>query len=214
MSRKHLHRPPPEYYRHIRHQIIELIDPTPDKVLEVGCGAGNTLAYLKKLGSKETFGIELDPQAADEAREKVDHLLVGDVEQLDLSYQKEIFDCIIFGDILEHLRDPWRVLERVTVFLKHGGQVVASIPNVRFYGTSLKLVFAGRWDYREEGILDRTHLRFFTRRSMVELFEEANLKVLSVGSHYGPKRSIFNWLTLRIFKDLLAIQHFIKAVKE
>ena len=89
MSRKNLHRPPPEYYRHIRHQIIELIDPTPDKVLEVGCGAGNTLAYLKKLGSKETFGIELDPQAVDEAREKIDHLLVGDVEQINLPYQKE-----------------------------------------------------------------------------------------------------------------------------
>jgi SAM-dependent methyltransferase len=193
---------------------VDLFDDPPRKVLEVGCGAGYTLAYLEEVGTEETFGIELDPEAAEEARSKVDHVVVGDVETIDLPYDSESLDGMILGDVLEHLRDPWAALRRLVVCLRPGAQVVASVPNIRFYGTSLPLVLRGRWDYTEAGILDWTHLRFFTRRSLRTLFEGAGLEVISIGSHYGPKRAVFNALTLHLFRDLLAIQHFVKAVKK
>jgi len=197
----------------VRGELVEWLDTVPARVLEVGCGSGNTLAYLKERGAAHTCGIELDPQVAEEARGRVDHLLVGDIDQIKLPYEPGTFDCIIFGDVLEHLRDPWGALEKLTAFLRPGGVVLASIPNVRFYGVSLRLLLLGRWDYREEGILDRTHLRFFTRRSMRQLFQGAGLQVQGMRSVYGPKRAAFNLFTLGLFRDLLARQHLIKAVK-
>lgn len=208
------HRPSPGYYRNVRRQLVDLFDAAPRRVLEVGCGAGETLAYLKGMGAEETFGIELDPEAAEAARSKVDHVVMGDVETIDLPYGPESLDGLVLGDVLEHLRDPWAALRRLAVCLRPGAQVVASVPNIRFYGTSLGLILLGRWDYREAGILDWSHLRFFTRRSLGGLFEGAGLRIRSIGSHYGPKRAAFNTLTLHLFRDLLAIQHFVKAAKE
>ena len=213
MSGAPSHAPPDGYYGHTRHQLIELLDPIPDRVLEVGCGTGNTLARLRQLGAERVCGIELDPTAAGEAEKKADHVLVGDLEQTELPYARESFSCLILGDVLEHLRDPWTALTRLASALEHGGQVVASVPNVRFYEVSLGLLLLGRWDYGREGILDSTHLRFFTRKSVKRLFHESGLKVLSIGSHRGRKRDLFNRATLSLFSDLLTIQHLVKAVK-
>ena len=207
-------RPPPEYYRHVRWEFVEWIEGVPERVLDVGCGVGNTLAHLKTLGVREAYGIELDEDTASEAREKADHLLVGDVEELELPYEPGTLDYILLGDVLEHLRDPWRVLSSLVPFLRDGGQVLASVPNVRFYGVSLGLAFLGRWEYAEQGILDRTHLRFFTRRSARQLFEGAGLSILDTACAYGPKRAVFNAITLGIFSDLLARQHLIKAARD
>ena len=206
-------RPPPEYYRHVRWEFVDWIEGVPERVLDVGCGTGNTLAHLMTLGVQETYGIELDGETAAEARENADFLLVGDVEELELPYEPGTLDYILLGDVLEHLRDPWRVLASLVPFLRDGGHVLGSVPNVRFYGVSLGLTLLGRWEYAEQGILDRTHLRFFTRKSARQLFEGAGLRIVDTVCAYGPKRAVFNAVTLGIFSDLLARQHLVKAAK-
>ena len=190
-----------------------MLDAIPETVLEIGCGTGNTLRYLKKLGARETFGIELDSTVAETAMNHVDHVAIGDIESTEWPFAGKLFDCIILGDVLEHLRDPWSVLRTLSESLISGGQVVASLPNVRFYGVSIPLLFGGRWTYTEEGILDRTHLRFFTRRTAVELISSAGFEIRKVSANYGPKRHLFNRLTLGIFRNLLARQYLIHAYK-
>ena len=159
-----LHYPKESYYTHTRLDLISMLERLPQTVLEIGCGTGNTLRYLKENGARKTFGIEANGAVAEDAKHQVDHIVVGDIESMEWPFPDQVFDCIILGDVLEHLRDPWRVVEMLLGLLTQGGQVVASLPNVRFYGVSIPLLFGGRWTYTEEGVLDRTHLRFFTRR--------------------------------------------------
>ncbi len=213
MNQPVLHAPGESYYTHTRLDIISMLDPIPETVLEVGCGAGNTLRYLKEQGARATFGIELHRTVAETAMNNVDHVAVGDIESMGWPFSGQIFDCIIFGDVLEHLRDPWKVVKNLSESLAVGGQVVASLPNVRFYGVSFPLLFGGRWTYTEEGILDRTHLRFFTRKTAVELISESGLVVRKVSSNYGPKRHLLNRLTIGAFRNLLARQHLVHAYK-
>ena len=214
MKGSELHTPGQVYYAHTRLELIALLDGVPETVLEVGCGRGNTLQYLKDQGAKETFGIELNSKVAEAAIDQgVDHVAVGDVESMEWPFPGARFACIILGDVLEHLRDPWGVVETLKESLCDGGQLVASLPNVRFYGVSIPLLLGGRWTYTEEGILDRTHLRFFTRATAIELFSAAGLEVRHVSSTYGPKRRLFNLLTLGIFRNFLARQHLIHAYK-
>ena len=213
MSNAGLNAPGESYYTHTRIDIIAMLDPIPKTVLEVGCGTGNTLGHLKEKGTGSTFGIELKRSVAKKAMTIVDHVAVGDIESMEWPFPGQEFDCIIFGDVLEHLDDPWDVVKRLSNFLRVGGQVVASLPNVRFYGVSLPLLFGGRWTYTEEGILDRTHLRFFTRKTGIELISRGGLVVNKVSSNYGPKRHLVNRITLGIFRNLLARQYLIHAYK-
>ena len=213
MSLHALHTPGESYYSHTRLDMVSMLQAVPRTVLEIGCGRGNTLQYLKERGAGETFGIELNSTVAAEAMDCVDHVAVGDIESMQWPFADQLFDCILFGDVLEHLRDPWGLVKRLADRLSEGGQVVASLPNVRFYGISFPLLLGGRWTYTEDGILDRTHLRFFTRRTARELFSGAGLTVRRVSSTYGPKRRLFNMLTLGIFRNLLARQHLVYACK-
>lgn len=213
MNRSILQTPKESYYTHTRLDMISMLDAIPETVLEVGCGTGNTLRYLKKQGTRETFGIELDSTMAEVAMRQVDQVAVGDIEAMEWPFAGKLFDCIILGDVLEHLRDPWSVLRTLSESLISGGQIVASLPNVRFYGVSIPLLFGGRWTYTEEGILDRTHLRFFTRKTAIELIASAGFEIRKVSANYGPKRLLFNRLTLGIFRNLLARQYLIHAYK-
>lgn len=213
MNQPVLHMPEEPYYTHTRLDMISMLDAIPETVLEIGCGTGNTLRYLKKQGARETFGIELDNTVAEIAMNHVDHVAVGDIETMEWPFVGNLFDCIILGDVLEHLRDPWSVLRKLSESLISGGQIVASLPNVRFYGVSIPLLFRGQWTYTEEGILDRTHLRFFTRRTAVELISSAEFAIRKISANYGPKRHLFNRLTLGMFRNLLARQYLIHAYK-
>ena len=206
MSKAALQVPGRSYYDHTRYDIVSMLDPIPKTVLEVGCGTGNTLRYLKEKGAGATFGIELNGSVAEAAMANVDHVAVGDIESMEWPFPGQEFDCIIFGDVLEHLRDPWEVVKKLAKTLPVGGQVAASLPNVRFYGVSIPLLFGGRWTYTNEGILDRTHLRFFTRKTAAELIAQGGFMVRKVSSNYGPKRALLNALTLGIFRNLLARQ--------
>lgn len=143
------------------------------RVLDVGTATGYVAQALVQQGCAVT-GIELDPEAAKKAEEHCERVIVGDVEGLDLRKElgEETFDVILFGDVLEHLRNPLQVLSKVRPFLSSEGYVVASIPNIAHGSVRLALL-QGEFRYRPLGLLDDTHLRFFTRENIEEMFAEA-----------------------------------------
>jgi GT2 family glycosyltransferase/2-polyprenyl-3-methyl-5-hydroxy-6-metoxy-1,4-benzoquinol methylase len=147
-------------------------------VLEVGTSTGYVARVLRERGCRVT-GIEVDTEMAREAEGSVDRMIVGDIESLDLEelLGAQRFDVILFGDVLEHLVDPGGVLRRVTPFLAADGRVVASIPNIAHGSVRLSLL-AGDFTYTESGLLDRTHLRFFTRDGVESLFTDAGFDIL------------------------------------
>lgn len=147
------------------------------RVLDVGTATGYVAKVLSERGCAVT-GIELNAGAAKQAEEFCDRVIVGDVESLDLGAElgEDSFDAILFGDVLEHLKDPREVLRRFEPFLRPEGYVVASIPNIAHGSVRLALM-QGRFEYRQLGLLDDTHLRFFTRDSVEQLFNEAGFMV-------------------------------------
>lgn len=198
---------------------------TPRRALDVGCYRGATgQALAARVPGVEVVGIELEPEAAEVARERLATLFVGPVEEVLARPEFQAhgrYDLILCGDVLEHLAQPERVLGRlVREFLAPGGRVVISVPNVAYYETFL-LLARGRWPRRARGIFDRTHLRFFTRRELSALLEESGLRaeawerelrlVERVSRINGLVRFVRPWLGL--WGDLFAFQLRCRAVR-
>lgn len=156
-----------EYFGLVRRDALALLDPVQGAaVLEVGCGTGNTLGLLKENGTAATsVGVELNADCADEIHPGVDELHVSPAEDFD--FGEDRYDIILLLDVLEHLVEPYVVLDRAAKALQQDGQIIVSIPNVRNLGLLKRLIVNGRWDYADSGILDRGHLRFFTRKSFL-----------------------------------------------
>lgn len=167
---------PGAYYHHARPEVLELVPITARKVLDVGCGAGGFSANLKARQPVEVHGVELVPQAAEQARSHLDKVLNNTIEESLPKLPEDYYDCIVVADVLEHLLDPWSVLMSLKGKLAAGGKIVSSIPNIQNWDVLADLI-QGRWDYQNAGILDRTHVRFFTRKSVEELFWSAGLRI-------------------------------------
>lgn len=152
--------------------MLELIGPAP-RVLDVGCATGYLAEALRSRGSTVS-GIEFDPDAGRRALPFLEKLVVGDLDTLDLAqeFAPATFDVIVFGDVLEHLKDPLSALRRARSLLAPGGAVVISIPNVA-HGSLRLALLQGRWEYHDTGLLDRTHIRFFTRSTLLALLHDA-----------------------------------------
>jgi len=151
------------------------------RVLEVGCAMGYQSRALKEILRCRVTGIEIDALAAEHARPYCDDLIVGDIETLDLNevFGGHRFDVITFADVLEHLRKPAAALSKVRPFIDQGGYVLASIPNVAHAAVVYEMAH-GRFEYRALGLLDDTHLRFFTRRSVYDVFEQAGYLIVGI----------------------------------
>ena len=159
--------------------MVELVGGT-KRVLDVGCATGYLARALSERGCTVS-GVEFDTEAAEEARPHLERLVIGDLETMDMAeaFGDDRFDVIVFGDVLEHLRNPLPVLRGAKALLADRGSVVASIPNVAHGSVRLALL-AGRFDYQELGLLDSTHVRFFTRSSVEDLFREAGMVPIDV----------------------------------
>lgn len=177
MSHAELYLEKPEgYFDSAQSWVADLIPSTGVRVLDVGCGEGTTGALLKSRGiAREVHGIELVEAAAARAAGRLDSVTVGNIEQMDIPFEPGSFDVIVITEVLEHLVDPWQAVRRLQTYLRDGGCIIASMPNVRNFHVLWPLLFAGKWEYQDSGILDRTHLRFFTKSSMIELFTQAGL---------------------------------------
>ena len=166
------------YYRNCRSDVLDLLVGDAGRVLDVGCGEGATGAELLRIGRADRVdGIELSPAAAEEARRHYQTVAVGDLDQVDRSSLACDYDTMMCNDVLEHVADPWSVLRMLTEeHVRPGGTVVVSIPNVQCIEVVAPLL-GGRFDYGEDGVLDRTHLRFFTRSSGRELVAASGLTI-------------------------------------
>jgi GT2 family glycosyltransferase/tetratricopeptide (TPR) repeat protein/2-polyprenyl-3-methyl-5-hydroxy-6-metoxy-1,4-benzoquinol methylase/glycosyltransferase involved in cell wall biosynthesis len=169
----------PAYFEFARPELLACVPPTARDVLDVGCGAGLLGKALKERQAARVTGVELDEGAARRARRHLDEVLVGDVEGRFLPFDDASFDCVVCGDVLEHLRDPLAFLRRLRSWLRPGGTLVASLPNVRHHSV-VRPLLAGHWTYEAAGLLDRTHLRFFTRREVEKLLFRAGFTPESV----------------------------------
>jgi 2-polyprenyl-3-methyl-5-hydroxy-6-metoxy-1,4-benzoquinol methylase len=154
-------------------KLLDLV-PSGSRVLDVGCSAGYLAERLVAKGCTVT-GVELDPEAAAEARRFCAEVVVGDVERMELPFEPASFDVIACGDLVEHLRDPGAFLARVRPLLRPGGRLILTTPNVANWSIRL-LLLLGRFDYTERGILDRTHTHLFTRRTLVATLRGAGLE--------------------------------------
>jgi 2-polyprenyl-3-methyl-5-hydroxy-6-metoxy-1,4-benzoquinol methylase len=162
-----------------RKDLLALVNGTPARVLEVGCALGATGGYLKAQHGCSVVGVEIDERMAEHARAQLDAVHVGDLNRTTLLelVGDQRFDLILLGDVLEHLIDPWTTLAHARSLLSDSGRIVTSLPNISHVTTLASLVFTQRWPYRERGLHDRTHLRFFTRKNLVELYAQAGLVI-------------------------------------
>ena len=204
----------PQYFGFARTEVFDLLPARMDRVLELGCGSGATLGALRAAGRcKWTTGVELVASAAREAEKSVDEVHVGDIEKMDLAAKLGTYDAILCLDVLEHLVDPWSAVRRLGELLVPGGVLVASIPNVRNVRVVAPLVLFGQWRYTDQGQLDRTHVRFFTRESAIELVACGGLEVDRVDTVVGSRGRWINRLTLGLLRPFFDFQYLVRGAK-
>jgi SAM-dependent methyltransferase len=219
---------PRSYYDRVNPDLLAAIPPAAATVLEVGCGTGALgVEFMRRRPGVRYFGIEMNEEAAAVARTRLAAVASCDVE---VEWNPHglagaSLDALVFGDVLEHLRDPWTALTRLSGLLRDGGTLVACIPNIGHWSVVAALM-AGRFDYADEGLLDRTHLRFFTRRSILDLVRRAGLTPATLGARRLKNQGLDGFLEAaaplaRVIKvapealqeTLSAFQYIVTAVK-
>lgn len=207
------------YESAVRSEMLEFIPETAEKILDVGCSVGNFGQLLKSEKTVEVWGVEIDRQATEMASEKLDKVLCGEFGG-GLNLPEEYFDCVVFNDVLEHMVDPYEALRFTKRLLKKDGKVVASIPNVRYFDNIWNLVVHCRWDYVDAGILDRTHLRFFTKKSIRSTFTNLGFEIETLkginplekyDAYYLRKFNFLNFLSLKRIEDMRWMQFAVVA---
>lgn len=170
--------PAAPYWNHARPEVVALARPAGLRVLDVGCAAGAMGAAMLAAGAREVVGIESVPEVAAVARGRLSAVHSFDLDGPWPLVSPDLrFDVVTCADVLEHLKDPWAALARLRGLLVPGGRIVVSLPNVRHASVLLPLICGGRWDYVPAGILDRTHLRFFTPATALEMVRAAGFEV-------------------------------------
>lgn len=162
----------PEYYfQGKRFEMLDFLPKNYKTILEIGCGDGGFASILPNK-NVEYWGVEIDPTQAGLARTISENIICGDFNTVLEKIPKNYFDLIVCNDVIEHMSDHDFFFRSVKNLLKEKGQLVASIPNVRFISNLINLLFRKDWKYTNEGILDATHLRFFTQKSLQRTLKE------------------------------------------
>jgi len=193
---------PQGYYTKPRADYVDLLPEDPNaSILELGCGDGATGALALRNGKCGSYvGIEMFVPMAERARQVLSSVHVGNVENMELPYAAASFDALILSEVLEHLVDPQAVLNRLALLLRPGALVFASSPNIAHWSNILGLCL-GRFEYTESGMMDRTHLRWFTPASFAAMFEAAGVKVGRVAplNRLGRRAKLLRFLLGRRF---------------
>jgi 2-polyprenyl-3-methyl-5-hydroxy-6-metoxy-1,4-benzoquinol methylase len=187
------------YYGEPRKEMISFLPDGAKTILDVGCGDGEFGENLKKTRPLEVWGVELNEEAARTAKSRLDKVLPGSIDQHLEALPNHYFDAIFFNDVLEHIPDPYQLLEKMKIKLSLKGAIISSIPNVRYIQNLRNLLFKRDWKYEDSGILDRTHLRFFTEKSIRRMFEDLNFEIVELEG-INPTKSLrpclYNLFTL------------------
>lgn len=194
------------YNRSFREEMLKFIPENATKILEVGCSEGLFLSHVKKNKVSETWGVEMNKAAAEKASLTADKVIIGDFNVIYKDLPLNYFDCIIFNDVIEHFSDPWLAISNTKQLLSENGVIVSSIPNFRYIGNLTEIITSGDFDYKEEGgILDKTHLRFFTSKSIKRFFEECGYTLITqegLRPCKSWKERLVIFLSLGRFKDM------------
>ncbi|MES2850496.1 MAG: methyltransferase domain-containing protein [Bacteroidota bacterium] len=210
------------YFINPRLDLVSMLPDNPkQKVLEIGMGGGDTLLHIKQNNlASEVTGIDIiELPGTNQTNPLIDKVHFIDLDKEALPFLPASFDVIIAGDTLEHLINPWSVLEKLSGVLKHGGHMLISLPNIRDMYALFPIVLKGNFEYTDKGIFDKTHMRFFCKKNMIKLVEHGgHLKIEKIIpiQNFGKanlKRKLFNKLTLKIFEEFTTTQYLIKAVK-
>jgi len=210
--------------------LLQMIKSPPKEVLDVGCFCGGSGRWLKKqFPGVRVTGIEMLDKAAEVAREVYDEVHVGKFEEVDLSSCQGKFDVIIAADVLEHMYNPWSVMQKLKPLLAQGGVIYISLPNIRNFNILTRLS-VGEWNYDGGGILDITHIRFFTKTQALQMLDQTGWKLGEI--RFNPDASLtstfkdkdlkqiksiaagklkLEGLTEQDMMELLSIQFFIRA---
>lgn len=201
------------YYENTRPELAARVPSSALTILDVGCGTGRLGEMLKAMvPGRRVFGIEVIPDIAVKAELVLDRVVQGDVQTMGPPFPPSSIDCMIFADVLEHLPEPASVLRRFSLMLKPSGIVLCSIPNMRHYTAIHRLVARG-WSYDDFGLFDRTHLRFFSRRSMHTLLEESGYTDICSAPRIVASRKmrLLNALAAGRLEEFLALQYILQA---
>lgn len=204
------------YHSSVRYDILPFV-PKANRILDVGGGTGATVRHLKERGSVKEIGV-MDA-VVDGFSDGLDFSSSADLNRRDAveAFLQEHgpFDVILMLDILEHLVDPWTVVDTFVPYIATGGCIIASIPNVRHASTSVPLIFRNSWNYVDTGIRDRTHLRFFVKRTAIEMMSRPGLSIERVASSpiSGRRYKIMNFLTFGLLRSFFTLQYFVVARK-
>ncbi len=202
------------YFSGARLDFISCLPPdSTASVLEVGCGTGATGALALQSGRAGRYtGVELLPEAAEEARDVLSEVIVGDVEKLEFDWRPAQFDVLILSEVLEHLREPGAVLNKLHRYVRPGGLVLASSPNISHWRVIRELA-GGHFPQADRGVFDRTHLRWFTPESFVEMFETAGYHVDWAGpvTPFSSRTRLLSRLTSGRFNHLFMTQICLQA---
>jgi len=201
-------------YDDINSELFRLTNPNTN-VLEVGCATGRLAEKLRIEKKCYVVGIEFDEEMSKIAKSACDQLIIENIETLKgFPFPEKFFDVILFGDVLEHLKNPQSTLKFFSDYLSDDGYIIISLPNIAFFTTRFGLLF-GKFNYTEHGILDKTHLRFFTFNTAKELIQSAGYNITYI-SYFQPVRKIYTYplnIMARVYPKLFAIDFIFKAFK-
>lgn len=164
-----------EYYSHTRPEVFRMIDFKPQRVLEIGSGAGG---FRTHFGDVEYWGVEPVREAAEASRSRLTRVLVGFYDEVAEQIPDDYFDLVVCNDVIEHMPNVNAFLGKISAKLRAGGRLVGSVPNVRYLPVMFGYLFLKDWRYNPNGgVLDDTHLRFFTRKSLIRTLRETGWQV-------------------------------------
>jgi 2-polyprenyl-3-methyl-5-hydroxy-6-metoxy-1,4-benzoquinol methylase len=212
-----------DYFSFIRLDLINLIDKNSKnlKVLEIGAAYGETLYYLKqnKIAS-EVVGVDLFEDVKNKQNYKnLDKFIFGNIEEIELNEYENYFDLILLPDVLEHLVEPKKVLDKLKKHLTQEGKIILSMPNIRHYSALNKIFIKGDFKYEESGLFDYTHMRFYCRKNIQELLEASGYTILkeesSIKNYKGKSiTKIINSLTFGLLEEFFSVQYFYVIKKQ
>ncbi len=173
---------PGDYYSNDRQEMLNFLPKDAKKILDVGCGDGAFASIVKKMNDAEVWGIEYMNDEAKKAEKRLDKVFSGPCENFVDELPESYFDVVYFNDVLEHLVDPYIVLEKIKSKLSDNGIIISSIPSIRYHNVLIPLLLKRKFEYESFGVMDKTHMRFFTGRSIRNMYENLGYEIIE---HHG-----------------------------
>lgn len=208
---------PINYYSNVRFEMLKYLPTDTATVLEIGCGNGRFAEEIKKIRNTTIWGIELMEDEGEAAKKILDKVFIGECEKFVNELPENYFDVIYINDVLEHLFDPYTLLKNLKSKLTASGRIISSMPNMRYHVALKNLVLNHDWKYESSGIMDYTHMRFFTYKSIKRMYEDAGYKVVvneGINKTKSLRPYLYNLLFLFTQKDIFYLQFATVAQKK